>query len=355
MASGVFYPAVSGDDGYWYSTTFNNAGFGLEFGHNGLDSLRNFIRFVNVGIPQGVVITEAFVRFTCRSTDSTTTINLNVYANDVDDSVAPTSASEGEALVLTSAVAWSNVGAWTDGVEYDTPSIISIIQSITDRGGWDSGNSLQILVKDNGSTSGKFRTASAIDFIAAEKAQLHVTWSLINFTFTSPIPAHLSTVYGTTEQLRLTTTISGNESNYIYAASFYDGLGVQIGTTISGINSGVQVSSNVPLSTPSGIDYSWYVTTTSSGSEDTSQVYTFSNKFLYEGYVTENSTPVNRQVRLYYRDTGELIDDTTSSGVGGYFRLETTYNESHYAVCLDDEGGVDYNDLIYGNVYPISG
>jgi hypothetical protein len=70
------------------------------------------------------------------------------------------------------------------------------------------------------------------------------------------------------------------------------------------------------------------------------------------GYVKEGTTPVNRQVYLHNRDTGALITSTTSSGAGGYFYLETTYSGAHYVVCLDDVAGADYNDLIYGNIYP---
>ena len=179
--------------------------------------------------------------------------------------------------------------------------------------------------------------------------------TLITFTFSNPIPTHLSTVYGTTEQLQLITTISGVEESYTYNVAFYSDSDVQIGSTVSGVNSGISATSNAHLPTPSGIDYSWYVTATSSGGEDTSSTYTFSNRFLYEGYVTENDNPVNRIVRLYYRDTGELIDSTTSSGDGGYYSLDTTINDEHFIVAFDDEAGEDYNSLILDRLLPNEG
>lgn len=70
------------------------------------------------------------------------------------------------------------------------------------------------------------------------------------------------------------------------------------------------------------------------------------------GNVIENTLPVDRVVHIHRSDTGELVGSTTSSGVGGYFYVETTYSGSHYVVCLDDIIGVDYNDLIYGQVFP---
>ena len=75
--------------------------------------------------------------------------------------------------------------------------------------------------------------------------------------------------------------------------------------------------------------------------------------FYISGYVKEGITPINRQIYAHNRDTGALVCSTTSSGVGGYFYCETTYSGAHYVVCLDDEFGASYNDLIYGNIYPV--
>lgn len=71
----------------------------------------------------------------------------------------------------------------------------------------------------------------------------------------------------------------------------------------------------------------------------------------FEGYVYEQECPISRKLFLHYRDTGELMDSTTSSG-NGYYYLETTYSGSHYIVCLDDEDGESYNDLILSRLYP---
>jgi hypothetical protein len=175
----------------------------------------------------------------------------------------------------------------------------------------------------------------------------------VEFTFTNPTPAHLSAVYGTTEQVCLTTTISGEAASYVYDATFYDEFDVQIGTAVFGINSGSQAASNAYLSTPSGIDYGWYMIATSSGSDGTSSTYTFHNRFLYEGYVTENDNPISRKVNLYYRNTGELIDTTTSSGSNGYYKLSAVNNDTHFIVTFDDEAGEDYNALILDKLLPV--
>ena len=70
------------------------------------------------------------------------------------------------------------------------------------------------------------------------------------------------------------------------------------------------------------------------------------------GYVTEESSPVERTVRSYRRDTGAFLNETTSSGVGGHFYLETSYSGAQYVVCVDDDTGLDYNALIYDSIIP---
>ncbi len=64
--------------------------------------------------------------------------------------------------------------------------------------------------------------------------------------------------------------------------------------------------------------------------------------YCFSGYVYQEETPVSRTVRLYRRDTGMLIDYTTSSG-DGYYYLSTAYSGSHYIVALDDAAGTQYN------------
>jgi hypothetical protein len=70
------------------------------------------------------------------------------------------------------------------------------------------------------------------------------------------------------------------------------------------------------------------------------------------GYVTEEGASVVRTVRSYRRDTGAFLNETTSSGVGGYFYLETAYSGTQYVVCIDDAAGLDYNALIYDSIIP---
>jgi len=135
-----------------------------------------FFRFPNVTIPNGSVITAAFIRVT-KSYESGNVVEVDIYGNDVDDAVAPTSYVEYQALVKTTAKAdWSINAPWTTGVQYDSPDISTIIQEIVDRAGWSSNNAIQFRIDDD--TSTHYKQLYAIDYDGGSaKAELHVTWT----------------------------------------------------------------------------------------------------------------------------------------------------------------------------------
>jgi hypothetical protein len=90
----------------------------------------------------------------------------------------------------------------------------------------------------------------------------------------------------------------------------------------------------------------------------TGQLYTVGEEehkvaYYYHGYVTQLDLPVARQVRLYHRDSGDLMDETTSDVSTGYYYLTTSVSGSHYVVVLDDDAGDDYNALISDRLGPL--
>ena len=73
--------------------------------------------------------------------------------------------------------------------------------------------------------------------------------------------------------------------------------------------------------------------------------------YFFSGYVFEKNNPVSRKLYLHCRLTGELAGTTTSSG-NGYYYIETAISGSYYIVCLDNDAGTEYNDLIIGRAFP---
>jgi len=78
--------------------------------------------------------------------------------------------------------------------------------------------------------------------------------------------------------------------------------------------------------------------------------------YYFSGTVTEglSATAISGAViYMYRRDNGQYLGQTTSSGDGSFY-VETAYGGTHFLVCLDNEGGISYNDLIYGDITPVT-
>lgn len=146
-----FSPGVTADCGNWRTATGYFSNSPVQFGWigdiaTGL-SVHGFSRFPNVTIPRGAKILAAKVVFTAHSQQGSGVIaETNIYANATDDSVAPTTAVEAQALPLSSSVEWDIVGVWSSGDTEETPDISTPIQQIIDRAGWNSGQALTLLI-----------------------------------------------------------------------------------------------------------------------------------------------------------------------------------------------------------------
>jgi len=80
------------------------------------------------------------------------------------------------------------------------------------------------------------------------------------------------------------------------------------------------------------------------GAEEEEPVY------YLDGYVTEDNQPVSREVKLYRRDTGALVDYDTSRLSDGYYYLTTPSSGTHFIVAFDDDVGEEFNALILDKV-----
>ena len=170
---------TSANDGYWHTTsTFNSTGTQLALGRWGTTSgYMTFMRFLNVAIDKGSTVNTASITYKSSGAYSGITVNTNIYANNVDNAIAPTSYAEGEALALTSAVAWNGIAAWTSGTQYTTPSLVTPVQAVINRSGWIWGNALQIVHRNNGSTDGAYRLPYSYDGSTTGCPKITLTWT----------------------------------------------------------------------------------------------------------------------------------------------------------------------------------
>lgn len=188
MGSGIFYPAANGDDGTYYGLGFGNTDEHLFLGWGGGIKYTIFLRFPNITIPQGSIITSCFIRFTARYTDNHIyPTNAPLDFNDIDDAVAPTDYIEANALVFTgNEVSWATT-PWFQGSTYDTPDISVPFQAVINREGWSSGNAVLARSRYDTGVQTYSKQPSSIDYNSGVwKAELHVEWTDGGKTITSP-------------------------------------------------------------------------------------------------------------------------------------------------------------------------
>lgn len=170
---------ASADDGYWRedAVTFDNSGTLLNSGAAGGagSDINIFMRFVNVTIPPGATITAAYLTVNMVSGDTGTL--HNIYAEDADNPTAVSSAANGNSRVRTTAfTAWDNPRGAGTGV-MNSPDIASVIQEIVDRAGWASGNAIQILFDDDGTSAGNSISLESFDNSGTDEPILHIEYA----------------------------------------------------------------------------------------------------------------------------------------------------------------------------------
>lgn len=145
----------------------------------------NGFRFRNITILEGAEITVAYLTVRAGHTLSGTGVKSRISAEDVDD--AGTFADD--AVVFdarwegrtASRVNWYIDAQWNAETDYDSPSIVSVIQEVVDRSGWDSGNDIVIFWDDfDGRTDGvsnKYRSVHSYDQTHDYCVRLHVEYA----------------------------------------------------------------------------------------------------------------------------------------------------------------------------------
>jgi len=162
-----FKPAVGTDEGYVHAVFYTNNvksafGYFLGFRHA-------FIRFPHVTISEEMIkFTSIKIKFKAESpiAGETPPCNAVIYCVDADDPAAPTSFEEFFALSLTElSQEWNNVEIWKEDEEYYSIDFKDVFESVINRPGWVSGNSIIIVIKmgDDCSASRWYHTITAGD------------------------------------------------------------------------------------------------------------------------------------------------------------------------------------------------
>ena len=149
----------------------------LELVYDGSSQLVG-LRFTNVKIPKGAVITNAYIQFKADAV-STKIINLTIKGEVSANASAFSSTSRNVSkrlrtlnTVTWSPAPWSTVGEM--GTSQRTPNLNTIIQEIVSQSNWNSGNALVMII--TGSTDK--RVAKSFEGGSSGAPLLHVEFSI---------------------------------------------------------------------------------------------------------------------------------------------------------------------------------
>ena len=105
-----------------------------------------------VNLTKGRVLVSATLKVIASASLSATTCKVRVGCEDADNPSTPSGYVDLLARTTTTAyVEDNNVAAWTAGTEY-TFDVTAAVQEVLDRAGWAIGNTLAVILADNGST-----------------------------------------------------------------------------------------------------------------------------------------------------------------------------------------------------------
>jgi len=148
----TYQVSASADDVYDYEPTGRVSVFTehLMFGTddpNRLPYLMNGMRFTNLDIPQGVIITNAFLKVLPYSPPfCIATVYAVIQAENTDNADGLGMRFLSELNTTTAAVNWDLVTPWQNlNTWYASPDIAPVIQEVIQRQGWSPGNSLVVL------------------------------------------------------------------------------------------------------------------------------------------------------------------------------------------------------------------
>jgi len=115
----------------------------------------SWVHFNNINVPQGATIVYAYLVITGYTT-SGTTCRAVIHFQDTDNAVAPTNATQYYTITanLTSGVSWNSVPEFVNNIQYQSPNLATALQTVISRLGWVQNNSLNVLLRDDGSSYG---------------------------------------------------------------------------------------------------------------------------------------------------------------------------------------------------------
>lgn len=152
------------DDAYEIGSSVNTSSTTLKLSQS-TTAVTLGLRYQDLNIPRGAVITNAYIRFSSNGFNSGAT-NLTFSGELIGDSItfSETSNNISARTKTTSSVLWDTDNDWpVSGDSIVSPDLSSVIQEIVDQAGWCGGNALNIIVDGEGISTSSARISPAFE------------------------------------------------------------------------------------------------------------------------------------------------------------------------------------------------
>ncbi len=299
------------------------------------------LRFRNVFIPQGAMITRAFIQFAKDNTKNLDPINLVIRIHDTINAPAYDTTFRNIALrpTLNDSVTWSPV-SWSSnatvpvhgkGVDERTTNIARLIQRIINRRGWISGNALSFVISGDGTREVESFEGATGDHNRRDLApELVIEYSL-PFTLWNFNGPSSTTVPGGTNA---PTTFLGNGTASLIGgttATFASGTasGGSSDTTLGATNFGWNVSSFPTASASSGTAGAQFV------------VPTTGYRNIIVRWDQRHSNTSSRWIQFQYSLDGTNYINYTGAGTDSAGLYKATAGDTWFNNRMADLSGID--------------
>lgn len=277
------------------------------------------VRFTALAIPQGVVITSAYIRFT--SAQLNTAPTDIVIQGELDDNSAAFKAERdnlSDRKRTATAIQWQTDNQFPVSDEITTtPDISSIIQEVVDDNNWCGGQALSIIFDATSTDSASARQAHAYDSGTDQSAQLVVSYD--QSTASGCIASQMKYQINSNSNNREETT-SGNNSTGS-RLDIYDDTNNYIGLRFTNVNIAKDADiESAYLTFYSYSNYYYYASARIRGI-DQNDVSAFSNNRNELKKISKTSnnvewimSPTSGYEAFQSPDLSEIIEEITSRG-----------------------------------------
>lgn len=138
-------------------------------------------RFLNIYIPPGAAILEAYLKLTARTSDASTGVKSRLRGEkNTNPATFSTYANYDARTRTTAQIDWDDIPSWTLGTLYQSPDIKTIIQEIVNLAGWTSGNPIVIFWDDHEARTAtdvaRLRRARSWNHTSRTPPMLYIKW-----------------------------------------------------------------------------------------------------------------------------------------------------------------------------------